>query len=59
MNERAMLLLHIFSRLSKSDCLFPDICEKLLQTETSVLREIAASHFEREVFERVRPSRNL
>lgn len=59
MNERAMLLLNILSRLRKIDCLFPDVREKLFQTETSVLREIAGSHFERKVFEKVRPSRNL
>lgn len=57
--DRARLLLGIFIRLEDNHLLFPDVCERLLQTDTPVLREIAASDFEREVFERVRPSRNL
>ena len=53
---RAACLDVIRRRLTDANIFFPDVWEKLQETDLPVLREIVASEFEREIFERVRPS---
>jgi len=52
---RKFYLMNLEFRLASNGIFFPDVWDKLLQTETHVLKEICESEFEREVFERVRP----
>ena len=52
---RKFYLMQLEFRLASNGLFFPDIWDKILQTETRVLKEICDSEFEREVFERVRP----
>lgn len=45
--------------MEANDIFYPDIWDKILLTDTSVLNEIVGSEFEREVFEIMRPSHHL
>jgi shikimate kinase len=55
MKTRDECLAELRHRLEINEIFFPDVWEKLQQTETAVLREIVESEFEREVFAKVRP----
>lgn len=59
LKTREELLREIRRRMEASNTFFPDIWDRILQTETPVLREIANSEFEREVFAQDRPSKHL
>jgi hypothetical protein len=59
MKPREECLQEIRARLEAEQIFFPDLWDRLQQTETFVLNAIVESEFEREVFARVRPASHL